>query len=674
MGGGHTISNFISKGPGLFNIIGTNGKVSQLNLSVDNGGKIGGGTLAYQNNGTIENCFVHLILSESCNTYGAICLVNSGSIINCKTYIEFLDSATSSNNIYPIAKNGTFTDCSYNSNQTNGFANFEKVTRDESITPNQNMPTLDQLETPTDVKVENNVLSFNPVDNATNYEVTYFDETGSNKKTEKISSTTYTLTDDSLFPGTYTIKVRALGDNKTYANSEYAIATGTFVVEEKEGLPIEINNAQETSINGDQIFIYTSNLANAKQEDISIRIVNIETNNHNNDEFYQSLINSSAKIQEFNVYSDASQRIYGILSKGLPEDNERIITVELSAVVGKQFYKQKLIFVGKEYKPNYGKIEELSAPTNVSLVDNTLKFDEVEHAIGYHVQYRNVNGGVEAEHDIEPNGELTAKLEEGTYTLFLRALGDEIDYTSSSYVEVSEKFIVAGKELPELGAPIKIKEEGTKISGDQVFIRFEDAPDITKEDFTIKIIDCVSASGNGVADVIKKQTLKKVSYSNGELYCTMGAGIPDETDLVTTIRVSYEKDNVVYLQELVFDGLKYDSERAEDCNLGYAYPYGTQMSQNNTKIRYIGKVYVGAKAVVDLSSKYANIKFKIAAKIKGEEKWTELTTNMIMKSLNAGFGEQVTAEDGWYYCAVVINNLPTGENAFEPLSFTVTLE
>lgn len=520
---------------------------------------------------------------------------------------------------------------------------------------------LDGVVAPTNAKITDNVLTFDEAANATGYHIEYRGEDKVTVYGEQDVANGETLK-AILNPGTYYVFIKSLGDGLDIGDSEYVEVAGTYVAKEVTGLPINID-ANNTKIVGSGLEIFLTDKPNISLNDITIIVDSFESTQFAGykDGFLKNGVN---KVD----YNSGNGRFYGTLFAGFPDDTDVVVTMRLIYSLDNVTYLQQLVFVGNHYKPNYGKIEALSTPTNVTISDNKLVFDEVTNAVGYHVQYKDETNAVVAEHDIMPNGELTAKLDSGTYTLYLKALGDETTYNDSEYVEVSTKIVIPEKELPTLGAPIAINAANTKIEGSGIFICLKDTPDIELFDITVKVVDSTSASGDGLAESIKTQRIKKVRYNkaDGVFYGTMGVGIPAENcDLVTTIRISYTKDNVTYLQEVVFDACTYAPEKANDCNLGYNYAYGVQKSLDQTKVRYIGKVYLGDKLIEDLANKFKELQFTITAEFSGETKHATLSTNKIMKSLQAMSDEgliEIEATEGWYFFAVTIDGVPSDFN------------
>lgn len=520
---------------------------------------------------------------------------------------------------------------------------------------------LDAIAAPTNAKITDNVLTFDAANNATGYHIEYRGEDKTTVYGEQDVTSGEAL-EAILDPGTYYVFIKSLGNGLDIGDSEYVEVAGTYVAKELTGLPINID-ASQTKIDGAGVIIYLADKPNISVNDITIIVDNFESTQFAGykDAYLKHGVNKVEYVKD-------TGRFYGTVSNGFGNDSDVVVTMRLIYSLDNVTYLQQLVFEANVYKPNYGKIEALPTPTNITVSDNKLVFDEVANAVGYHVQYKDVNNAVVAEHDIMPNGELTAKLDGGTYTLYLKALGDETTYNDSEYVEISTKLVISEKELPTLGAPIAIDETNTRIQGAGFFIFLKDKPDIKLEDIIIKIVDCTSASGNGLAESIKTQKIKKVRYNQGntgEFYGEMGVGIPDDCDLVTTVRISYTKDNITYLQEVVFNACTYAPEKANDCNLGYNYAYGVQKSLDQTKVRYIGKVYLGDKLIEDLANKFKELQFTIIAEFSGEIKHATLSTNKIMKSLQAMSDEgliEIEATEGWYFFAVTIDGVPSDFN------------
>lgn len=89
---------------------------------------------------------------------------------------------------------------------------------------------------------------------------------------------------------------------------------------------------------------------------------------------------------------------------------------------------------------------------------------------------------------------------------------------------------------------------------------------------------------------------------------------------------------------------------------------GYQNGSDNTSIRFLGKVYVGSDDdFTVLSQEYRAFDFTIYAKINDEYKFAKLETTGLMKKINNG-SDTLTADEGWYYYGVIINDIPTNIN------------
>ena len=84
---------------------------------------------------------------------------------------------------------------------------------------------------------------------------------------------------------------------------------------------------------------------------------------------------------------------------------------------------------------------------------------------------------------------------------------------------------------------------------------------------------------------------------------------------------------------------------------------GTQLTQDENSIRFVGKVYVGSEDLEKLSEKYKALKFKIYVQIDGAYKYAELETTGLMKSIQNG-ESPLDAEEGYYFFTVKIINIP----------------
>lgn len=646
-GQGYTVSNFTlaSGAAGLFNIISTNGSVSNLNLDVTSGHS-GGGAIAYSNGGTISNCYVHLTINDNINTYGAICLVNSGTISECKTYIDIADSS-SANTIYPITQTSgsTITDCCYNTNKS-GAISSTGGTLDSTITPT--IPsTKETLSAPTNVTLTDGTLTFDAVTNATSYEITYVSNTDSSTTyTVSTSDTTYSLSssDVKYNSDTYTIKVCAVGDSSKYNKSEYTEATTTYTISITT-LPIAID-ATSTKINGAGVEIYLADKPSITLDDITVTILSFASTTYSS---YQTTIMNSGVTKS--SYDESSGRFYGTISNGFPDNSDIVMTIRISYTSGSSIYRQDLTFVGNVYKPNYGSLEQLSAPTGIAISDEgELTFTEVTNATGYKVKFVNSAGSTSLEKEITTNSWTidTTELDSGTYKIYVKALADETNYTESDYSTTDVTFTVE-KEFPTTGTDFEINATSTQIDGAGISVYITSAPDIAVGVFQVKLVSITSSDG---VNKTSNFTLSKSHYvkdQNGFLYLNLSSA-PITGDTVV-IAISYVYNDVTYLKELTFVSGEY-------VYYGHCSKYGTQTSTDGTAVRVIGKIFLDNKTVNDLINDYSSIQFTITASIDGVSKNTTLTSQSVMSYIKDSFGEEVKASDGYLFCCVIIQNIP----------------
>jgi hypothetical protein len=133
-GQGHTISHYKTN-QSLFNIMGTNAQVRNVNLELNHTGS-GFGTIAFQNGGSITNCEVTVTIDGAQNTFGGVALVGtSGYFTDC--HVNFIINNDQCNTFYPICQNdggaSHITNCSYSIGGTAGNASMF-VTSNSNIT------------------------------------------------------------------------------------------------------------------------------------------------------------------------------------------------------------------------------------------------------------------------------------------------------------------------------------------------------------------------------------------------------------------------------------------------------------------------------------------------------------------------------------------------------------
>ena len=519
---------------------------------------------------------------------------------------------------------------------------------------------LSALNAPMNAKIINNVLTFDEVSNATGYHIEYRKENKVDKVYEQDVQNGETL-NPIIAQGTYYVFIKALGDGETYGDSEYIEVDGTYIAQEIEALPIQID-ASLTKIEGAGVEIYFAEMPDISLSDINITILDFESTQFAN--YKDSIMNNGFNKVDYNP---STGRFFGTIANGFPNDSDVVITFRIMYSYNESLYMQDLVFVSNVYKANYGSLITLDSPTNARVEGNKIFFDEVANASSYHIQYhKESDDSVVFESDITSGSELESRLDAGSYKIYIKAVGDEENYADSIYVEASNIYVVSEIELPTVGEPIAIDEEQTKITGAAVEIYLKDKPNIPSIAIQAKLVYFDSKEGDP-NNLLESQFLsKEYNQENGRLFLTLANGYDESLTPKHIIKISYELNGKTYLQELQFVKNQY-------CTLGFTYAFAEQWKLDESEVRYIGKVYLGDKTLDDLTKKYSKIKFKIETKYNGEDKIVELDTKYVMKSINAGFNEELTAEDGWYFCLVNVK-VASGTTISKNAVVTVTIE
>ncbi len=517
---------------------------------------------------------------------------------------------------------------------------------------------LSQLSSPTNARIVNNVITFDSVNGATGYHVEYRLENKTDKVFEEDVASGDTL-NPAVEQGTYYVFIKALGNGATIGDSEYIEVEGEYVAAEIEALPIAID-ASQTIIQGAGVAIYLADMPQISKDDITVTIVSFESTAFAG--YKDAIMNAGVNKVE---YIPSSGRFYGTISNGFPDDSDIVMTIRVMYSYNSSLYKQDLVFVGNFYKPNYGKIESLSAPTNIKIENDVLTFDTVTNAVGYKAKYVNDRNVIVKEEEVVSGSQINKTgLDSGTYKVYVKALGDEKNYSESNYSEMYAEFIIEEKAFPTSGLDYEVfDEEGkkTRIEGAGLHVYLKDMPNIAVTDFQVRVVSFTSTNVSGEARIpqILNGSVNKIHYikdQGGWFHATFATSASEEGD-VLVIEVAYEYNGETYLKQLRFESGKYIP--SGNTSYGQCSKYGVQANTDNTAYRVIGKIALGDKTVQDLINDYSSIKFVITAKLDGKNVKTTLFSNSVMSFINDSFGTREEAENGYLFCCVVINNVPT---------------
>ena len=573
-GGGHTVKNFSANC--LFNIIGTNGIVKDLNLIGKKYGNVSGfGFLCYRNNGTIDNCFVSVTVDTACNTYGAFALENNGTISNSASYMTINDG----NTFYSFAKTvGTIENCSYNTNNTGLVAQTGTAKLDEKITAisrgNEDVVQV-KLEAPSNATIVDNVLSFDLVENATSYQIEYRDNEGNVKAKEKITSGQELSV--ILGNGSYNVFIKSIGNGVEYLDSSFVQVTGTYEVTDVVSNPIVINE-ESTKISGSGVEIYFADKPAITLNDIDVELVSF---------YLPENPNTTNSITGKVEYIPSSGRFYFTLAAGYNASHNVECTFKVSYVYNGAYYEQEVSFVSNEFVTDtvkaainwqydnddeptavrfIGTVENVNIE-NLERVDFVFALDGVERTIEVETLYKSITG-IEGFEEAENKyyavyvlKGLDAKDDEGNYKYRGRSFSADIKVTLKDETVVRAKEAKSFTLKPAASAvnSIAIDAEKTKVEGAGVFVYLSDKPAITVDDINVEILSYTSNEHPGVAtNVMASEPVKERYYtSNGEFYFRIAQGVPNGCDAEMVVRISYTLDGAYYQQDITFVGNAY---------------------------------------------------------------------------------------------------------------------
>ena len=145
-----------------------------------------------------------------------------------------------------------------------------------------------------------------------------------------------------------------------------------------------------------------------------------------------------------------------------------------------------------------GKVKNLSV-VHTDLEDWVVTFDSVDHASGYKVQVVKDDIDVIALTDIVSGDVITAQSADGTYTVKVKAIGDEVDYLDGQFATID--FVIENW--------VKHDKEGVLLSG-----RVEN--DVPYGEFSIEYGDGSVYVGTLFDDYLRK--LGRLTYPNNMYY------------------------------------------------------------------------------------------------------------------------------------------------------------
>ena len=296
------------------------------------------------------------------------------------------------------------------------------------------------LDTPTNVnatvKDETVEVVFDFVENASMYEILFENIATGEIIKEKIDPKFNKLVKKiSVFTnGTYSVKVRAIGDNgEKYYNSAYSL-TVEIVIENKTPELIKLDSPIITKIekNSTDVTVYYSKVNNASGYQIIVKDSNASV-------VLTKEVDSNTVSYKFNTesFSEGNYKV-SVIAKG---DNKNYSSSDQSTP--------------NEF--NVSNQVKLSAPTNVSITNDAsnviVKFNGVNNATGYHIIVKDSSGKVTLSKVItNTSSALTINvsvLKDGEYNVTVIAKGDDVKYISSDASDSVSFKVKSGK--PDTG-------------------------------------------------------------------------------------------------------------------------------------------------------------------------------------------------------------------------------
>lgn len=577
-GQGHTIKNFSANC--LFNIIGSTGVVKNLNVIGNKIGSVSGyGFLSYNNNGTISNCFVSVTVKDACNTYGAFALMNNGTISNSASYMAVANSG--GNTFYSFARDaGTIIACTYNADNTALVAKTGDAVLDTNITVNSRGATIEstKLTAPTNATLsEDNIITFDEVENATSYYIEYRDSNG--KVVSKQTVSNNTELNAIMANGTYDVYIRAKGNSVEYLDSDFVQVNGLYVLSGVVAKDISINE-KNTHIQGAGVEVYLADKPNITVNDISVELISFNLPENPN---------ATTAIKTIEVYDSSTGRLYFTLTSGYNASQNAELQFAISYVYNNEYYSSNVSFVSNAYVSNLTKAyvhyqyDDDDNPTAVRLIGEieNVDFDNIDKAefivaldgdektLDVTTLYTSISDCEEFQYEDNKyyavyviNG-LNAVDNEGNFKYrdrnfsvdFKVTFNDETSVTSES----GAKSFVLAPTTEETTETIAIDETKTKIVGAGVEVYLADKPNITLDDITVTIDEFNSTDYAGYRDIILSNGVNKIHYikGTGEFCFEIKNGFPNDSDIEIKFTISYSIDGTNYSKQLTFVGNHY---------------------------------------------------------------------------------------------------------------------
>ena len=354
-----------------------------------------------------------------------------------------------------------------------------------------------------------------PVENATGYHLQILNSANEVVAEQDITNGGVINCYNSLPSGTYSVQVKAVG-NETYADSDYVVIKTDFVVENTSTPePEDPTPEPEQPV----------------EPGVKTAIEFGEENNLSNDTF---------------VYwaADASWGLGGAVTvnEAYLENGEAVFNFTHDAATSidwamQIFYKNSSLVANKEYKLSL----TINAEDAAKVIVNGNTYDLVSGDNAVEVIYTEGVGISSIDMQI-------AKCEDLTNTIKLSNITWE-EYVNENPIPT-----------PGEGEPINIDASKTKVEGAGIHIYFADKPNLNLSDINITIVSFESTQFAGYHDQIMAGATK-VHYiqAEGWFFATIAAGFPNDGDQVMVVNVSYVLDGVTYSQSLTFVGNAYQA-------------------------------------------------------------------------------------------------------------------
>ncbi|MGG4531563.1 hypothetical protein [Aneurinibacillus migulanus] len=299
-----------------------------------------------------------------------------------------------------------------------------------------------QLATPSKPVVSGTKVSWGAIANATKYSVTIYNDKNVEVKTvSNVTTTSVDLSAQSLAAGTYTVKVKAIGNGSTYSDSALSSASGTVTI----ASPVtQLAAPSNLTVSGTKVS--WGAVANATKYSVTIY----------ND-----------KNAEVKTVSNVTTTSVDLSAQSLAAGT---YTVKVKAIGNGSTYSDSALSSASSTVTIASPVTQLAAPSNLTVSGTKVSWDSVTNATKYAVTiYDDKNAEVKTVSDVATTSvDLSAQsLAAGTYTVKVKAIGNGTTYSDSALSSASGAVTIASP-VTQLAAPSNLTVSGTKVSWDSV--------------------------------------------------------------------------------------------------------------------------------------------------------------------------------------------------------------